>query len=60
MKENYIRIKANTHDHFEQLQKQLLADGYDLFTIEGMLMKYSKSVGAKTYRADIYMSFWQQ
>ena len=51
-------ITAETFEQFEQIEMELLGQGFSLFLIEGKRMKYDKWEGATQHRTDIFMKFW--
>lgn len=55
---NITTITANTHDQFLEIEKELLAQGFSLITIEGKRMMYDKWQRGQQSRTDIFMKFW--
>lgn len=52
-------ITAETYEQSVQIEKSLLAQGFQLLKIEGRRMMYSRSTRKDISRVDVLMKFWE-
>lgn len=53
------RFLAKTFKHYEEIERELLEQGFVLYLIDGKLMKYINDEKATApQKTEIFMSFW--